>query len=98
MKFPNKDEEELLKNSVVNHFMSGYSKILKEGGLKTEDINKKDILPVDKVSLKEVAGEKDTFSFNADFKIKNYKITFHGTINKNKEIKDEVFWGKKHLK
>jgi len=89
------DFKEVLKRSVVEHFLSGYSRILREGGLITPVINQDEVSPIDETQLEPFDGSDDTFNFNSDFKVQHYKITFHGTINIKMEIKNEAFSGKK---
>ncbi len=92
------EEEERMKRAVIDHFLSGYSRLLKDAEFKASIPNREEIPSIDMVNITEDPGAEDSFNFNADFKLKNYKVAFHGTINKNQVITNEVMSGKRNIR
>ena len=93
-----REEEERMKRAVIDHFLSGYSRLLKDAKLKASTPNREEIPSIDVVKITQDPGAEDSFNFNADFKLKNYKVEFHGTINKNQVISNEVMSGKRSIR
>ncbi|CAN5367610.1 hypothetical protein BH10BAC4_BH10BAC4_23780 [soil metagenome] len=83
---------------MIDHFLSGYSRILQDAELKASISNGEEIPSIDVVKITEDPGAEGSFNFNADFKLKNYKVAFLGTTNKNQVITNEVMSGKRSIR